>query len=147
MAVAIAATAQAETPTVHSQQEDHASPKLTVLPTLKGYMGRLGTLMNFLFREVDEPSKRDEVQKVIDEMTSHLKDVKDKLLPRQIIAMAGGPARLTAIDGFKACVDGAIDTLDAISSNIKDENFQAARKSLLDLDQLRRDCHTEYASE
>ncbi|MEQ8824817.1 MAG: hypothetical protein RIC14_10625 [Filomicrobium sp.] len=147
MAVAFAVTVQAETPADHSQPKEQASPKLTVLPTMKGYMGRLGTLMNFLFREVDEPSKRDEVQQVINEMKSHLSEVKDKLLPRQILAMAGGQARLTAIGGFKACVDGAIDTLDAISSNIIDENFQAARKSLLYLDQLRRDCHTEYAGE
>ncbi len=118
---------------------------LGVLPTMKGYMGRLGTLMNVLFRTVHKPDSADDTLRAIEEMTRHLQEVGNTLLPDKVEAIDDKAQQGMAIHGFKACVDQAITGLSAIAARISAREFEAARARLLELDQLRRDCHSKYA--
>ena len=136
---------QAEQKSADTDVESIAEQKLTILPTLRGHMARLGTLMNFLFRELDEPDKSRAVLVTIEEMKLHLTSVGESFLPTKISTTASLSERTDAIGGFKACVGGAIAMLDVIAKDVEAERLRDARESLLELDRLRRDCHSAYA--
>lgn len=147
LAVAFAAAAHEETRVRHAEPNKQAGHTLTILPTLKGHMARLGSLMNFLFRKVDKSDSRQDVQETIAEMKSHLRTVGDRFVPQRIAAMTSLSDQSNAMDGFSGCIDGAIAMLDTISEEVANANYQEARHWLLALDSLRRTCHGAYAGE
>lgn len=136
---------QAEQRSAGSGEDHIAAQKLTILPTLRGHMARLGTLMNFLFREIDEPHQSEAVLVTIGEMKLHLTSVGESFLPAKISTTASLSERADAIGGFKACVGGAIAMLDVIAKDVEADRLSDARVGLLELDGLRRDCHSDYA--
>ena len=135
----------AERTSVFADQRTIAQPELDVLPTMKGHMARLGTLMNFLFRELDEPDQKDAVLGVIDEMKRHLESVGRALLPDKVASITNHAWRMHAVAGFRSCVERSIGLLDQIAAAVGAEQGEAALSGLYELDQLRRDCHSEFA--
>lgn len=120
--------------------------ELGVLPTMKGHMGRLGTLMNLLFRSIDEPDETAAVLAAIDEMKLHLERVGETLLPDTVSFIMEPSARRAATEGYKRCVDRSITQLEEIAVALRGDRFPRARQLLLQLDQLRRDCHSKYGA-
>lgn len=121
-------------------------PELGVLPTMKGHMGRLGTLMNVLFRSIDEPEDTAAVLAAVAEMKLHLQRVGETLLPDKVAAIGESTARKAAIAGFKSCIDQSVARLEEITTHLLGQRLQQAQQVLYDLDQLRRDCHSKYAA-
>ncbi len=121
--------------------------KLDILPTLKGHMARLGTLMNTLFRDVDDESRKERVLITLAEMRFLLTKVSKKFVPAKIVDLSDSVSKTNAIAGFKACTEQAVGFLEKITSELNRNKFTEARNSLYSLDSLRRNCHSKYAGE
>lgn len=120
--------------------------ELGVLPTMKGHMGRLGTLMNVLFRSITDPNKTEAVLAATAEMQVHLERVGRTLVPTRVAAIQDAAAQDAALAGYKDCIDRSITQLDEIAAELRAQRFEQARQVLFKLDKLRRDCHSAYAS-
>lgn len=134
---------------VRSLQVKEASlnSKLDILPTLKGHMARLGTLMNVLFRDIDDAKRKDLVISTLGEMRLLLSKVGKEFTPTKVIALAEGDTKSKAIAGFKNCTSRAIGFLDEMTTQVNREKLSLAKNSLYALDGWRRDCHSKYAGE
>ena len=134
---------------VRSLQAKEASlnSKLDILPTLKGHMARLGTLMNVLFRDIDDAKRKELVLSTLNEMRLLLTKVGNEFIPTKVKALAKGDAKSEAITGFKSCIERAVSFLDEMRIQVKGAKFTEAKNSLYALDGWRRDCHSKYAGE
>lgn len=119
--------------------------ELDVLPTLKGHMARLGTLMNVLFRDVDDPERQTEVLTAIEEMTLILENVGARFEPIKVVLLSDKGEKAAVLSGFQNCIRLAVEALDEMAEQLNETRFDMARQTLLDLDALRRDCHSKYA--
>ncbi|MEM9724862.1 MAG: hypothetical protein AAF909_05285 [Pseudomonadota bacterium] len=118
---------------------------LGVLPTMKGHMGRLGTLMNIVFRSMRRPDGGPEALAAIEEMRLHLRRSGDTLIPDKVAAIEDPTERTVAIAEYKECMDQTIARLDDLADLLRVSPPKEAYDTLLALDRQRRDCHSKYA--
>ncbi|MEL6318315.1 MAG: hypothetical protein AAFR16_11840 [Pseudomonadota bacterium] len=116
-----------------------------MLPTMKGHMGRLGTLMNIVFRSMRRPDGAADALAAIEEMRLHLERTGDTLIPDKVAAIEDAAARDAAIAEYKACMDQTIARLDALAEVLRAKPPADAYDTLIALDRQRRDCHGKYA--
>ncbi len=116
---------------------------LDVLPTLKARMARLGTLMNFLFRNIDETAKAPELIAATREMEEHLRYAGD-FKPTSIAILGNTEREAKGMKQFTACLEkarrGLAELRNALDAGAADE----PRRALLRLDRTRRDCHAAF---
>jgi soluble cytochrome b562 len=140
-------TASAEHIMSAQVKEQSVDSKLDILPTLKGHMARLGTLMNILFRDIDDANRKDLVLSTLGEMRLLLTKVGKEFTPTKVIALAEGDTKSKAVAGFKNCTSRAVGFLDEMTTQVKREKLSLAKNSLYALDGWRRDCHSKFAGE
>lgn len=117
--------------------------RMSILPTLKGHMARLGTLMNVLFRNIDDPARAEELIGVSDEMITHLRSVR-RFTPFSLV-MIGDPAKYAAAEtAFQACLNDSIAMLTDLKAALRGSSNLEPRPALLKLDKKRRDCHAAF---
>ncbi|MCG8558519.1 MAG: cytochrome b562 [Hyphomicrobiales bacterium] len=126
-----------------SDPGDEAGAGFDILPTLKGHMARLGSLMNFLFRHIDEPEKSAALQTAIREMRWHLRRA-DRFTPISFAALVAPETEQREQDRFKAGLAAADRVLAAMAEAIRESDLAAARRLLLRLDTVRRICHGAF---
>ena len=115
-----------------------------MLPTLRTHMAQLGTLMNRLFREIDEPDMASDLIGVTQEMEALLLRAAEFPPPK----MRDDPdpeRRATGIRGFRACLAKARRALTELRQALAAETSSVPKDRLLYLDQVRRDCHSTFA--
>ena len=116
---------------------------LDVLPTLKAHMARLGTLMNFLFRNIDETAKAPELIAVTREMDEHLRRAGD-FRPDSIAIRGDADSEAKDMEQFAACLEKARADLADLRNALDAGGPGEPRQVLLRLDQTRRDCHAAF---
>lgn len=114
-----------------------------ILPTLKGHMARLGSLMNFLFRNVDDGSRKAELISVVQEMKVHLRQSK-QFEPLRLHLIADEQQHALAKAGYLACLTAALELLADLEVALRRARAGEPRTALLRLDQKRRDCHVAF---
>ena len=142
-----AQVAYADLPLKSGELAPSAELELDILPTLKGHMARLGSLMNVLFRDVDDPDQQDKVKKAIDEMEVILERVGNRFTPKGIALVANKDQQTAAIAGYQDCLAQTLASLDVMTTQLEATKYGEARQTLFKLDGLRRDCHSKYAGE
>ncbi len=116
---------------------------LEILPTLKGHMARLGSLMNVLFRNIDDPARAEELIGVADEMKEHLRR-SGRFTPLALL-LIGDPKKYAAAEaGYQKCLDDTTTMLVELKAALRSGSTGAPRDALLRLDQKRRDCHVAF---
>ena len=116
---------------------------LDILPTLKGHMARLGSLMNVLFRNIDDPARADELIGIADEMKEHL-DRSKNFTPLSIL-LIGEPKQYAAAEAaYLKCLSDTTAMISDLKTALRDGNAGTPRAALLRLDQKRRDCHVAF---
>ena len=113
------------------------------LPTLKGHMARLGSLMNFLFRNVDNEARRAELISATQEMQAHLHRSK-QFEPVQLYTIVDAEQHAQAKADYRACLVGAIELTADLEATLRGTQPGEPRAALLRLDQKRRDCHVAF---
>ena len=137
---AIAHPAACEVP----ERRDLSPPvAMDILPTLKGHMVRLGTLMNFLFRNVDDGSRRAELISAVQEMKVHLRRSK-QFEPPPLHLIADAQKHALAKADYRACLTAALELTADLEATLRDARGGEPRPALLRLDQKRRDCHVAF---
>ena len=120
-----------------------AAAALGLLPSLKSHMARLGTLMNVLFRNIDERDKAAELIAVTQEMDMHLQRSGD-FVPIAIAILPDLEAERAARQRFQACLTRSRDLLAELRAALGGQAGETPRAVLLRLDKTRRDCHAAF---
>ena len=116
---------------------------MAILPTLKGHMAHLGTLMNFLFRNIDEEERRDELIAVAREMNEHLRrSTHFEPLALALIVDPGKYAK--AREAYRDCVRVTRQLVDELEKSLSGGSQDTPKQVLLRLDRKRRDCHAAF---
>lgn len=120
-----------------------ASGALELLPSLKSHMARLGTLMNVLFRNIDERDKATDLIAVTDEMDVHLRRA-GGFVPTSIAILPDRGAERAALERFQACLTRTRGLLADLRAALGERAGEAPKAVLLRLDKTRRDCHAAF---
>ncbi|MEM8745027.1 MAG: hypothetical protein AAGF14_10365 [Pseudomonadota bacterium] len=116
---------------------------IDILPTLKGHMARLGSLMNVLFRNIDDPARAEELISIADEMEVHLRR-SERVTPLPLL-LIGDPKKYAAAEAaYQKCLTDASAMLAELKTALRGGSDSAPRDALLRLDQKRRDCHVAF---
>ena len=142
--LAMAATAY-PTAALELRERRNLSPPGTadILPTLKGHMARLGTLMNFLFRNVDDGSRTAEMISVVQEMKVHLR-LSKRFEPPALYVIADAQSYQRAKASYRACLLATLELTADLEAALRGARPGEPRSALLRLDQKRRDCHVAF---
>lgn len=116
---------------------------IELLPSLKSHMARMGSLMNFLFRHIDEPDRSPELLEAIDELREHLR-LSRRFTPFSLASLADARQEFIEATRYKTCLDDADASLKALQSTVRAGTPAAAKSQLLELDRIRRDCHSAF---
>lgn len=116
---------------------------LQILSSLKSHMARMGSLMNFLFRNIDEPERSEELLAVIKEMRGHLR-LSGRFTPFSMASLADPSLEASELTRFQDCLTKADALFAALRKPIIAADLAAAKTSLLVLDKHRRDCHAAF---
>lgn len=126
------------------ERRDLSPPGATdILPTLKGHMARLGTLMNFLFRNVDDGSRTAELINAVREMEAHLR-LSKRFEPPALHLIADAQKHALARADYRACLTAALELIADLEATLRGALAGEPRSALLRLDQKRRDCHVAF---
>ena len=106
-------------------------------------MARLGSLMNFLFRHIDEPEKSAALQTAIREMRWHVRRAA-RFTPISFAALVAPETERREQGRFKAGLSATDRILAAMAEAIRESDLAAARRLLLRLDTVRRVCHGAF---
>ncbi len=129
--------ALAEQPTIEKS-------KLAILPTLKGHMARLGSLMNFLFRNIDDEKYKGDLIIAVSEMQVLIKNSR-QFKPDKYLLKIPDSDNEQALEDFQLCIKNASEKLDQLVMKISDEKDNTPDKPvLLELDLIRRNCHSKF---
>lgn len=116
---------------------------LQILPSLKSHMARMGSLMNFLFRNIDEREQSEELLAVIKEMRGHLR-LSGRFTPFSMASLANPNLEASELKRFQDCLTKADTLFAALREPIIAADLAGAKEGLLVLDKLRRDCHAAF---
>lgn len=116
---------------------------LQILPSLKSHMARMGSLMNFLFRNIDELEQSEELLAVIEEMRGHL-SLSSRFTPFSMVSLANPSLEASELKRFQDCLTKADTLFAALREPIIAADLAGAKEGLLVLDKLRRDCHAAF---
>ena len=118
--------------------------KLKILPTLKGHMARLGSLMNFLFRNIDDEKYTSELITTVAEMQLLIKNA-GQFKPDKALMKIPEADHEKALGEFRHCIQNASEKLDKLMIKISDVQDKTPDKPvLLELDLIRRACHSKF---
>ena len=142
-AFGVAAIAPPTAPEARARSDLSPPGTMEILPTLKGHMARLGTLMNFLFRNVDEESRKAELISALQEMQVHLRRSK-QFEPIRLHLIVDAEEFAQAKADYHACLIATLELTANLEATLRGTRPGEPRTALLRLDQKRRDCHVTF---
>lgn len=116
---------------------------IDILPTLKGHMARLGSLMNVLFRNIDDPARAEELIGIADEMEVHLRR-SGRFTPLANLLIVDPQRHAAAEVAYQKCLNDTKAIIAELKAALRGGSDGAPRDALLRLDQKRRDCHVAF---
>ncbi|WP_421724532.1 hypothetical protein [Bauldia sp.] len=128
---------------VLSVQPAKASQSTDLLPSLRAHMAELGTLMNFLFRHIDDPARAGELADIAEKMEGLLLAA-GAFTPNVALLEMDPEKEATIMRGFQACLDRARGAVRDLRMSLTAGTGEAWRAQLLQLDEIRRDCHAAF---
>lgn len=114
-----------------------------ILPSLRGHMAELGTLMNRLFRHVGDPERTSELIGVTREMEALLSAAGD-FEPTVALIEPDQERRAEIMSGFRSCLQRARGVVAELRQALVSGGGDEQKDRLLRLDQVRRDCHAAF---
>jgi len=131
--------ARAQAPTLPAN-----APQATdILPSLKSHMAQLGSLMNVLFRNIDEPERSGELVTVTLEMDALLRRAA-AFKPDVVMFQVDAEKEAKALTEFHACIERARAVLAQLRGVLAGNQGREPKYHLLQLDRVRRNCHAAF---
>jgi len=112
--------------------------------SIKSHMAEMEGYSNVLFRDIDDPKYKDEVLAHLKKLRAGLR-ASMKQIPESV--SSGNIAvsqRNELVEDYQARVRVADDMIGKMITKVEKGEFSEAKHLLLELDQIRRDCHSEY---